>query len=74
MRDLIKKVKLLNGNLINLVYHIDAWCVHSVSFNDINEIVSCGIASELNSSVGNLVFVANRLDCVFVKFGHLNIL
>lgn len=36
MRELIKDLKLLEGNLVNLINNIDAWYVNTASFNDVN--------------------------------------
>ena len=74
MRHLVKEVKLLNGDLIDLVDHINAGDVDTVAFDDINEIVYSGIAAELKGSVRNLVLMADRLDGVLREPGHLDIL
>jgi hypothetical protein len=51
VRHLVKEVKLLNGDLIDLIDHINAGNVHTVTFDDINEVVSSSIAAELKGSV-----------------------
>jgi len=74
MRYLVKQVKLFNSNLINLIDYVDTRCVNSVSFDNINKVICSCVASKLDGSIGNLIFMANGLDSVLMQLSHLNIL
>jgi hypothetical protein len=62
MGTLVDDVKFLNGNLIDLVEHIDAWHINPVSLNDIDKLIDGRVTSKRNISVRNLVLSTNRLD------------
>jgi len=55
MRYFIDKVQLFNGNLINLVQQVDARNVDTISFNDINQIISSCVVSQSDVSIVNPV-------------------
>jgi len=69
VRDSVKDIKLRDGDLIDLVEHINARDIEAVAFNDIDEIISGGIATKGDICVGDLVLVADGLDGVLVHVG-----
>lgn len=48
VRHLIDNIKLLDRQLIDLIEHIDARDVLAVAFNDIDQLIDCGITPTEN--------------------------
>ena len=67
MRDLVDDVELLDRDLIDLVETVDARYVDSVAFDDVDQVVDSGVASDQDVGVVDLVFVEDGLDRVQVE-------
>lgn len=74
MRHLIQQLQLLYTDLVNLVDHIDAWHVHSVAFNHIDQVIDGGVASEMQVSIRDLIFMADGSYNVIRKLSHFKTL
>ena len=70
MRAFVYDVQLLDGNLINLVQHIDARNVDSVALNHVNQLINCRVASDVNVGIGESVLFANSYDCLIAHVGQ----
>lgn len=62
MLDLIENVKLVKGNSIDLVESIEARDVLAVSFDNVDNIVFCGITLDKDVSIVNTVLLQDCLD------------
>jgi len=71
VRHLVQEVELLNGDGVDLVEDVEAGDVHSVLFNDINQLVHGGVLTEVDVAVGHLVLVEDAPDGVISHFGHV---
>jgi len=56
VRRLVDDVEFLNGDLIDLVKHVDARDVDAVAFDDIDKLVYGSVFSEGNVAIGKLIF------------------
>lgn len=64
--DPVEDVKLLDCDLVDLVEDINAGDIESVSFDDIDELIDSGVASEADISVRDLVLTEHSLDGILV--------
>ena len=61
MRNLLDQIEFLDADLINFVEDIDSWDVDSVSFNTVDQLISCRIFIQCHIRVVDFVFFQNRL-------------
>jgi hypothetical protein len=59
VRELVKQVKLLNRDGINLVQDVDAGDVNTISLNDIDQVIHRVVLFEIDVAVGDSVFMQN---------------
>jgi hypothetical protein len=59
MGKLINDIKFLNCELINLVEDVNARDISTVSFNNINKLIDCGIAAAKHVSTHDLILTTN---------------
>jgi len=64
VRAFVYDVQFLDGNLVDLVQNINAGHVNSVSFDNVDELVNCRVASDVHVGIRKSVFMANCFDCV----------
>lgn len=61
MGHLVDDIELLDGQLVYLVQHVNAWNVASIAFNHVNELVDRRIAATEYVAAHYLVLAANRV-------------
>lgn len=61
MRELVKDLKLLKGDLVNLIDNIYAGYVNTTSFNDVDEVIGSGIIAQRDVSIMYSVLTADGL-------------
>ena len=71
VRHLADDVELLDSDGVDLVHHVEAWDVNTISFDDINELLHGVIGLESDLAVGDSVLVEDRPDGVIGHLGHL---
>ena len=72
MLNLIQDIEFIESNGIYLVQGIQAWDVFSVSFDNIDYIVLCGIAFKTNISIIYFVFFQYGFNCLVAYFISVN--
>ena len=73
VRTPVNNVKFLNTDLVDLVQHINARDVDSVTLDDVNELVDRCIAPEVHVAVRNAVLGTDRFDSLVRHVCHLGV-
>lgn len=68
MWHLVDDIKLLNGELIDLVKDVDGWDILSITFDNVNELIYRGITATKNISRHNTIFSADRVNDLWGKY------
>lgn len=63
----VQNLELFKCNLIDLVHNVDTRHVHPTAFNDIYEIISCGIITKIDISIVYPIFSTDCLHRVKVQ-------
>ena len=69
MRHLVDDVELLDGQLVDLVQHVDAGDVPAIALDHVDELVDRGVASAEDVAAHDLVLPANGVYYLMSQHG-----